>query len=133
MTFMRQVVDALRQKSREADSPNVIGPLMELVAGKEGGGLEALVQKFQAGGLGGVIASWIGTGENQPISPERLHEILGSEQVQQLAAKTGLPVDRLLPSLADHLPAVVDKLTPEGKIPEGGLLQAALRMFGQKA
>ncbi len=133
MTFMRQVVDALRQKSQEADSPNVIGPLMELVAGKEGGGLEALVQKFQAGGLGGVIASWIGTGENQPISPERLHEILGSEQVQQLAAKTGLPVDRLLPSLADHLPAVVDKLTPEGKIPEGGLLQAALRMFGQKA
>ena len=58
------------------------------------GGLGGLVQKFEAAGLGGVISSWIGSGENQPVAPDPLHGILGSDVVQQISAKTGLPIDR---------------------------------------
>ena len=58
------------------------------------GGLGGLVQKFEAAGLGGVISSWIGSGENQAIAPDALHGILGSDVVQQISAKTGLPIDR---------------------------------------
>jgi uncharacterized protein YidB (DUF937 family) len=74
-----------------------------------------------------VISSWIGNGDNQAVAPDALHSILGSDLVQQIAAKTGLPVDQLLPQIAQHLPGPVDQLTPNGQVPSaGGLLDAGL-------
>jgi uncharacterized protein YidB (DUF937 family) len=95
--------------------------------GSQGGGLGDLVQKFEGAGLGGVISSWVGTGENQTVAPDALHGILGSDIVQQMAAKTGLPVDELLPQIAQHLPGLVDHMTPDGQLPSAGnLLEAGL-------
>lgn len=90
--------------------------------GSQEGGLGGLIQQFQAGGLGSMISSWVGTGENQAVSPDALHGILGNDVVQQIAAKTGLPVEQLLPQIAQHLPQLVDHLTPNGQVPEGGSL-----------
>jgi uncharacterized protein YidB (DUF937 family) len=95
--------------------------------GNHEGGLGGLVQKFESAGLGNTIASWIGTAENQPVSPDALHNILGSDIVQQIAAKTGLPIEQLLPLIAQHLPQLIDGMTPNGELPsQGSLLNAGL-------
>lgn len=102
--------------------------------GSQEGGLGGLVQKFQAAGLGPVISSWIGTGENQAISPDALHGILGSDVVQQIAAKTGLPIEQLIPQIAQHLPQLVDGMTPNGEVPSGGsLLDAGLAFLKSRS
>jgi len=86
----------------------------------QGGGLAALVQQFEQGGLGHVIGSWIGTGQNLPITPDQLHSVLGSEQVQQIAQQLGLNSSEVLGQLSQLLPQVVDKMTPQGQVPSDG-------------
>jgi uncharacterized protein YidB (DUF937 family) len=122
------ILDTIGSLLGKSDNSSVGVPeaLVAALASHEGG-LGGLVQKFEAAGLGGVISSWIGTGENQPVAADALHGILGSDLVQQIAAKTGLPIDQLLPQIAQHLPRVVDGMTPDGKLPStGNLLEAGL-------
>jgi uncharacterized protein YidB (DUF937 family) len=64
-----------------------------------------------------VINSWIGHGQNQPIAPDQLHQALGPDAVNNLSRLTGLPRDQLLAELSHVLPGVVDKLTPNGRVP----------------
>lgn len=116
-------------------SPTSVPEALVAALGSHEGGLNGLVQKSESSGLGPVISSWIGTGANQPISADAVHGILGSDLVQQIAAKTGLPVDQLLPQIAEHLPQVVDGMTPNGEVPSGGsLLDAGLSFLkGRKS
>lgn len=95
---------------------------MEALGGSSGSGLGGLVEAFQAKGLGDVVASWIGTGQNLPVSAEQIQSVLGSGLVQQLAARVGLPPEAATALLAQILPQAVDRLTPEGTVPAGGLL-----------
>ena len=81
------------------------------------GGLSGLLQSFQQGGHGDVMNSWIGPGQNQPIAPDQLHQALGPDAVNNLSRLTGLPADQLVSELSRVLPGVVDKLTPQGRIP----------------
>ena len=68
------------------------------------------------------------------MAPDALHAVLGSDLVQQISAKTGLPVDQLLPQIAEHLPGLVDHLTPEGQVPSAGsLLDAGLAFLKSRA
>jgi uncharacterized protein YidB (DUF937 family) len=95
--------------------------------GNQQGGLGGLIQKFESAGLGDTIASWVGTGANQSVEPQALQNVLGSDLVQQIAAKTGLPVEQLLPQIAEHLPQLMNHLTPNGEVPsQGNLLDAGL-------
>jgi uncharacterized protein YidB (DUF937 family) len=87
------------------------------------GGLDALVGQLRAAGLGDAVDSWIGTGTNQPIEPQQLGAALGDEEVQRLSAKSGLDIGALLPLLAAFLPQIINMLTPQGQVPEGGLNQ----------
>lgn len=98
---------------------------MEALGGSSGSGLGGLVEAFQAKGLGDVVASWIGTGQNLPVSAEQIQSVLGSGLVQQLAAGVGLPPEAATALLAQILPQAVDRLTPEGTVPAGGLLGQA--------
>jgi uncharacterized protein YidB (DUF937 family) len=82
------------------------------------GGLSGMLQRFQQNGHGNVIDSWIGPGQNQPIEPNQLHQALGPEAIGNLARLTGLPQDQLLSELSRVLPGVVDKLTPQGRVPD---------------
>jgi len=82
------------------------------------GGLSSLLQSFQQNGHGDVINSWIGPGQNRPIAPDQLHQALGPEAVNNLSRLTGLPQDQLLSELSRVLPGVVDKLTPQGRMPD---------------
>lgn len=95
------------------------------------GGLQGLVQSFHDKGLGGLVSSWVSTGQNLPISEDQIHQVFGSDQVKALAAKAGVSPDMASAAIAGILPSLIDKLTPNGAVPEhnnvmsmvGGLLQ----------
>jgi len=95
------------------------------------GGLQGLVQNFHDKGLGEVASSWVGSGQNMPISSDQIHQVLGSDQVKALAAKAGISPDAAGGAIAQLLPGIIDKLTPNGQVPAhnnvmemvGGLLQ----------
>ena len=92
----------------------LIGVLGGLLA--QSGGLQGLANKFAQGGQGNAFQSWVGVGENQPISSNQIQNALGSDQVNALAAKMGIDPAQASNFLAEYLPKIVDKLTPAGKI-----------------
>jgi uncharacterized protein YidB (DUF937 family) len=81
------------------------------------GGMEGVVAEFEKTGFGQQAKSWISTGPNLPINAEQIQQDLGSEKVKAMAAKFGIPVDKVADLLAKHLPTAIDKATPEGKLP----------------
>lgn len=94
-----------------------------LGGGGTGGGLGGLLGQFQQAGLGHVAQSWVGTGANQQVSPDQLHQVFGDEQVSQWSQQSGLPKQDLLSQLSQYLPHAVDQMTPHGQVPteaEGG-------------
>jgi uncharacterized protein YidB (DUF937 family) len=91
--------------------------LSEVLGNGSQGGLNAIVAKLQQAGLGDQVKSWIGNGQNLPITAEQLQQVLGSDTVKQLAARFNIPVDQLAKVLAQQLPAAVDHASPDGKLP----------------
>lgn len=87
----------------------------------QAGGLSGLTARFQQAGLGNVISSWIGSGENAPITGTQIQQALGDQQLQQISEEAGLPKDEAADQLSGMLPDLIDRLTPSGHIPEGGL------------
>jgi uncharacterized protein YidB (DUF937 family) len=81
------------------------------------GGLGDLLKQFQGAGKEDVAKSWVGTGQNRPITPTDLGKVLTPEQIDFLMAHTGLSREELLASLSEQLPKAVDHLTPEGRLP----------------
>jgi uncharacterized protein YidB (DUF937 family) len=81
------------------------------------GALGGLLGKLQKGGLGNVANSWVGSGQNQPVSPGRLESALGPDIIKTLAQRSGLSEDDLTRQLSQVLPGLVDKLTPNGRLP----------------
>ena len=89
--------------------------------GGQGGGLADLAARFQQGGLGDVMNSWVGTGQNLPVSADQLGGVLGDDVIAHLSRSTGMSGGDLLGQLAQVLPQVVDHVTPDGQLPQGGL------------
>jgi uncharacterized protein YidB (DUF937 family) len=107
-----------------------------LAANAQGGGLGGLVQSFERMGLGQIISSWIGTGQNLPISPEQLQQVLGQGRIGQIAQSLGLQPDQVATQLSQLLPHVVDQVTPSGQMPAEGIehsdvMDAVSGMLGQ--
>ena len=123
---------------------SIAGAVMGKLGGTEGGmaqialdmfnqhgGLNGVLEKLKTNGLGDQVASWVGTGENQAVSPDQISSALGSSQIAELAAKFGISPDVLSGQLAQHLPDVINKLTPHGEVPadSGNMLTSVLSMF----
>ena len=98
-------------------------PVLAQLAGQlinqhgSGQGLAGLVQQFQQNGLGDLVQSWVGTGQNQPISAGQVQQALGPEQIQRFAEQSGLASHEVSAALAQILPQVIDRLTPGGQVP----------------
>ena len=99
----------------------VAGPLKDMLGGD---GMHAVLDKLHAGGLGDQVKSWVGMTKNLPISAEQLSSVLGNDTVKSIAAKVGIPTDKVAGALAHLLPQAVDKMTPEGKLPPKGAAEA---------
>jgi uncharacterized protein YidB (DUF937 family) len=112
-------------------TPDLMGAVMGLIGGVQGGGIAGLVSAFQAQGLGSIIASWMGGGEHLPVSAQQLLAVLGNEQVQAIAHKLGLPALDASQAMASLLPSVISSLGSNGALPAGGdLLSQGLSMLG---
>lgn len=122
MGILDSVVGALAG-GQGGGSNGLMDVVMQLI-NNQPGGLGGLVQSFQQGGLGEIVNSWVSTGQNLPVSAEQLQSVLGGGALQDIAAKLGVSPEQASGSLAELLPQVVDKLTPNGQLPEGGALLA---------
>ena len=86
---------------------------------QQNGGIEGLLAKFQQAGMGQQAQSWIGTGQNMPVSADALSQIFGHGQLSQIAQQMGISPAEAAGGLSQALPHVVDQMTPGGEIPEG--------------
>lgn len=84
------------------------------------GGLGGLLGNLQNAGLGQIVDSWVGTGQNQPVSGDQLAQALGDDQLSGLAQTSGIPQSDIAGHLAQILPGLVDHLTPNGQMPQSG-------------
>jgi uncharacterized protein YidB (DUF937 family) len=122
MGLFDSVVGALAG-GQSGSGNQLLDVVMQLI-NSQPGGLAGLVQSFQQGGLGDIVNSWVSTGQNLPVSAEQLQSVLGGGKLQDLAAQLGMSPEQAAGGLADLLPQVVDNLTPNGQLPEGGDLLA---------
>src|SRR5438067_6049206 len=104
--------------SGKRDASGQAAPLIGVLSGllAQSGGLQGLASKFSQSDQGDAFSSWVGMGENQPISGNQIQNALGSDEVSALAAKMGVDPAQASQFLAEYLPKIVDKLTPAGKV-----------------
>lgn len=100
----------------------MLSQVSQLFAGGDSGGIDGLLETLKSKGLGDVVSSWVGKGENLPVSADQLKDALGGDLLEKLAAKTGSTSDDIASKMSEYLPGIVDKLTPDGEMPEGGLM-----------
>jgi uncharacterized protein YidB (DUF937 family) len=112
----------------EAEQSRLVNGIVDVLFSR-GPGLAGLIDKFKNKGFGSQASSWISRGENIPVSPHQVEQVLGPELLQQIATKTGLPMETVKQKLSAVLPPVVDQLTPEGAIPEEDILQQGLNFL----
>ncbi len=104
-----------------------LAAILEYVNSPQVGGVAGLQKMFQQGGLGNVISSWIGTGQNLPVSADQLQNVLHGGALQQVAQKAGIDPSQLTGMMASLLPHLVDKMTPNGEVPNASALQQMLK------
>jgi uncharacterized protein YidB (DUF937 family) len=112
-----------------AGKQNDLMSMVMNIVGGQSGGLNGLINQFTSKGLGDVVSSWVGTGNNIPVSPDQIKKVLGPDKLKELASKTGMDQNSLSGKLSDLLPQVVDKLTPDGKVPEGDILSQGMNIL----
>src|SRR5262245_743711 len=123
-SIIRQVSDSEGVKGGEADG--MVKGVMGLLGDNVSVGLEGLTKQLSDKGLGEVVSSWISTGKNLPVSSQQLQDALGADRIKQLASSTGLSLQDVGSKLSTILPLVVDKLTPDGVLPKGNLLDQGM-------
>jgi uncharacterized protein YidB (DUF937 family) len=126
---MAMLEDLMKQAGGVAEvvrkNPQAVAAVLALLNSHDGsvggnnGGLGGMLAQFQQAGLGDMMSSWISTGPNPPISSQQVTDVLGSDVLSQFAARAGLSGQGQASSvLASLLPAVVDQLTPDGRVPQ---------------
>ncbi|CDL87302.1 YidB family protein [Xenorhabdus cabanillasii] len=118
MSFFDQIANILSRGKNQQ-----IQHMVDWVEGQ--GGISGLIEKFSQQGLDGTIHSWISTGENTPIHADQISSIFGSSTIQGLAEKMGIDPDEASSLISQHLPNLIDKVTPNGEIPENLDLKSA--------
>ena len=129
MGLLDSVLGAITQ--RGTGNP-LLDSVLALVNDPRAGGLEGLLAKFQESGLGNIADSWVSTGKNLPVSADQITSALGSEQLGALAQNLGMSRGDVSSKLAEMLPGVVDKLTPNGQVPDAGALGDLLGSFTKR-
>lgn len=125
MDILNTIQSALGGGNKKDD---LMSTVTSLLGGQ--GGLDKLIGQFASKGLGDVIGSWVDTGKNLPVSGDQLQNVLGKDTINNLASKLGMDNSALTSQLSNLLPDVVDKLTPNGKVPEGDILGQAGDLLG---
>ena len=110
----------------------LVSAVLSRISDPATGGLLGLVNTLRQLGLDDVVSSWISTGENKPISSEQVQNALGEGQINQMAQNMGISHQEVSTGLAGLLPQLIDKLTPDGKLPEGSVLDQGLELLKKR-
>ena len=122
MSFIDDIAN--RVLGRSGGGSSAVSAVLQMV-NNQPGGLSGLLQTFHEKGLGGLASSWVSTGENQSITAEQIQRVLGEEHIRQFAAQAGIPPEQASAKLAEFLPHIVDRLTPNGQVPSGNIMEHA--------
>ncbi len=132
MGLFDQIIGAVSGQQGESGG-SLLGSVLQMVTNPQNGGLSGLLQTLQQGGLAEAAKSWVSTGQNLPVSAEQIQSALGNDTVKNLAAQLGLNTEQMSGHLAELLPQVVDKLTPNGSVPsEGNLVSMGMELLKGK-
>ena len=107
--------------------------IMAFISSPQVGGIAGLQSMFQQGGLGNVVSSWIGSGQNLPVSASQLQNVLHGGALQQAAQQAGMDPSQLTGMMSSLLPHLVDKLSPNGQVPDASALQKMMQGLGASA
>ena len=127
--FDSLVGSVLNNLGNQTDNP-MLRSVANMLANQQGG-IEGLIQSFKDKDMGDVIASWVGTGQNAPISADQLKDVLGEGKIAEIANSLGITHGAAAEQLSAALPQIIDKLTPTGKV-DGSLIEQAIAMFGKR-
>jgi len=127
--FLGQVLGGLLGGQAQGQSSVLAGILQQVLSSS--GGLEGLVSRFERAGLGNAAQSWIGTGQNQAVSPEQIGQVFPDDQLGRWASEAGTTPDQLQAVLAQALPHTVDRATPNGQLPAPGGMPDLSGIVGQ--
>jgi uncharacterized protein YidB (DUF937 family) len=123
MGLLDSLTSALSNQPAQAGAANptsaVLSEMLTLIENRPGG-LAGLMQSFQQNGLGHLFQSWVGTGQNLPVSASQIQSTLGAEATAKIAQVTGIPQAEVESHLASLLPQLIDHMTPNGQLPQGG-------------
>ncbi|HNP34842.1 MAG TPA: YidB family protein [Woeseiaceae bacterium] len=111
-----------------SENPQIAKAAMEMFSSTSGagGGLGDLVSSLKSGGLGDAVSSWLGVGDNQAVDPAKLEKALGSDKISSFARQAGISGSEASTLLAGMLPGIIDKLSPDGKLPDAGGLDGMI-------
>jgi len=127
--FDSLVGSVLSNLGSQTDNP-MLRSAAAMLANHEGG-IDGLIQQFKDKGLGDVIGSWVGTGQNASISADQLKSVLGEGKIAEIANALGISHDDAASQLSTVLPHLIDKLTPNGQI-DGSIVEQAIAMFTKR-
>ena len=118
MSLLDTVISAAEQHSdvNQQQHSNLVQAAMQMFGNHAG--LSDLLNNAESQGIGSTIQSWIGTGSNQPIAPQQVQGLLGQDRLNEIASRAGIPPVIASIALSRILPVLVDKLTPQGKLPQ---------------
>jgi uncharacterized protein YidB (DUF937 family) len=112
--------------AQQAQHTTALDAILSYINSPQVGGIAGLQSMFQQGGLGHIVSSWVGSGQSLPISADQLQNVLHSGALQAAAQKAGMDPSQLTSAMTSLLPHLVDKLTPNGQVPDAGTLQKML-------
>ena len=127
--FDSLVGSVLSNLGNQTDNP-MLRSVATMLANHEGG-IDGLIQQFKDKGMGDVIGSWVGTGQNAPISVDQLKDVLGEGKIAEIANSLGISHGEAASQLSAALPQLIDKLTPNGQV-DGSLIEQAIAMFTKR-
>ncbi len=132
MGLFDELAGGLLGKFLGGDKDRLFESIMGLINNQQTGGLSGLAQMFKDKGLGDAMSSWISTGRNLPVSADQITNALGADKVRQISKEVGVSEEETSRGLAGLLPEIIDKLTPDGKVPDSNTLAQGLNMLKSK-
>lgn len=128
MGLLEEVLAVVGSSSaQQVQHTTAIGAILSYVNSPQVGGVAGLQRMFEQGGLGSIASSWIGSGQNLPISASQLQNVLDNGALQEAAQKAGMDPSELTNLMSTLLPHLVDKLTPNGQVPDTSALQQMMK------
>ncbi len=126
----------MQNKGGNLDQGSVVSALTSLLGGSDGLDIGDLISKFQGGGLGNIVSSWLGDGGNEPIAPNQLTDMLGGDNIASFASQLGMSPDDAAEGLSSAIPTMIDKASSGGALLDSiggmsGVMGMAGKLFGR--